>query len=89
MEVVPPQLRTPRPAAWWIVPVTLLVGGVVGGAHLVRRATSTKTALFARTVVVDPAAAHVWSDGWRLKTTPEGTGHLVREKAGSVPVGED
>ncbi|MFI7049132.1 pentapeptide repeat-containing protein [Streptosporangium sandarakinum] len=30
-EVVPPQLRTPRPAAWWIVPVTLLVGGVVGG----------------------------------------------------------
>ncbi|MET9064380.1 hypothetical protein [Streptosporangium sandarakinum] len=31
VEVVPPQLRTPRPAAWWIVPVTLLVGGVVGG----------------------------------------------------------
>ncbi|WP_143121265.1 pentapeptide repeat-containing protein [Streptosporangium canum] len=29
--VVPPQLRTPRPAAWWIVPVTLLVGGVTGG----------------------------------------------------------
>ncbi|MGW0447164.1 pentapeptide repeat-containing protein [Streptosporangium sandarakinum] len=29
--MVPPQLRTPRPAAWWIVPVTLLVGGVVGG----------------------------------------------------------
>ncbi|NYF44590.1 pentapeptide repeat-containing protein [Streptosporangium sandarakinum] len=24
-------MRTPRPAAWWIVPVTLLVGGVVGG----------------------------------------------------------
>ncbi|MGV9774920.1 hypothetical protein ACWDS7_23200, partial [Streptosporangium sp. NPDC003464] len=24
-------MRTPRPAVWWIVPVTLLVGGVVGG----------------------------------------------------------
>ncbi|MFD8562982.1 pentapeptide repeat-containing protein [Streptosporangium canum] len=29
--VVPPQLRTPKPAARWIVPVTLLVGGVIGG----------------------------------------------------------
>ncbi|WP_051866261.1 pentapeptide repeat-containing protein [Streptosporangium roseum] len=51
--------------------------------------TFIKTALFTRTVVVDPVAAHVWPDGWRLKTTPEGTGHLIREKAGSVPVGED
>lgn len=30
-DIRPPQLRTPRPAAWWIVPITLLVGGVVGG----------------------------------------------------------
>uniref|UniRef100_UPI003F4975A4 pentapeptide repeat-containing protein n=1 Tax=Streptosporangium sp. CA-235898 TaxID=3240073 RepID=UPI003F4975A4 len=30
-EMEPPQLRTPRSAAWWIVPITLMVGGVVGG----------------------------------------------------------
>lgn len=30
-EIEPPQLRTPRSAAWWIVPITLVVGGVVGG----------------------------------------------------------
>ncbi|WP_271221770.1 pentapeptide repeat-containing protein [Streptosporangium carneum] len=36
-----------------------------------------------RMVVVDPAAAHVWPDGWRLETTPDGTSHLAQEEVGS------
>ncbi|WP_189246288.1 pentapeptide repeat-containing protein [Streptosporangium pseudovulgare] len=36
-------------------------------------------------VVVDPAADHVWPDGWRLEATSEGTGRLIREETGGDP----
>ncbi|MEU7457525.1 pentapeptide repeat-containing protein [Streptosporangium roseum] len=39
-------------------------------------------------VVVDPAGAHVWPDGWRLETTPEGAGHLIREETDPYSVGD-
>ncbi|WP_433252649.1 pentapeptide repeat-containing protein [Streptosporangium sp. CA-135522] len=37
-------------------------------------------------VVDDPAADHVWPKGWRLETTPEGAGRLVREETDGDPV---
>ncbi|MFG1754662.1 pentapeptide repeat-containing protein [Streptosporangium sandarakinum] len=36
-------------------------------------------------VVVNPAAQHVWPEGWRLETTPEGTAHLAREETDGGP----
>ncbi|MGV9776789.1 pentapeptide repeat-containing protein [Streptosporangium sp. NPDC003464] len=36
-------------------------------------------------VVVDPAAAHAWPDGWRLRTTREGAGRLLREETDGAP----
>ncbi|WP_218041492.1 hypothetical protein [Acrocarpospora macrocephala] len=47
--MMPPQLRTPKAAAWWIVPVTLLVGGVawwlLSAGWSVAEATATQGAL--------------------------------------------
>ncbi|GAA2986301.1 pentapeptide repeat-containing protein [Streptosporangium longisporum] len=45
--VMPPVLRMPRAAAWWIVPITLLVGAVVGGVSwwLLSDASSTAAAI--------------------------------------------
>ncbi|MET9064379.1 pentapeptide repeat-containing protein [Streptosporangium sandarakinum] len=52
-------------------------------------ATFTKGTQLDRAVVIDPAADHAWPDGWRVEVTPEGTGHLIREEADGVLVGED
>ncbi|MEU7991399.1 pentapeptide repeat-containing protein [Streptosporangium canum] len=40
-------------------------------------ATFTETPLLGGAVVIDPEAAHVWPNGWRLERTPEGTDHLT------------
>ncbi|MEV4251300.1 hypothetical protein AB0J63_48935 [Streptosporangium canum] len=48
-------------------------------------ATFTEDARLGEAVVVDPVAAHVWPDGWRLETTPEGIGRLIREEADRDP----
>ncbi|WP_031172720.1 pentapeptide repeat-containing protein [Streptosporangium roseum] len=48
-------------------------------------ATFTKGARLDEVVVVNPAAAHVWPDGWRLAVTPAGTGRLIREETDSGP----
>ncbi|MFF5213566.1 pentapeptide repeat-containing protein [Streptosporangium sp. NPDC000396] len=48
-------------------------------------ATFHEAARFGGAAVVDPAADHVWPDGWRLETTPEGTGRLIREETDSGP----
>ncbi|MGV9324093.1 pentapeptide repeat-containing protein [Streptosporangium sandarakinum] len=52
-------------------------------------ATFTKGAQLGGAVVNDPAADHAWPDGWCVEVTPEGTGHLIREEADGVLVGED
>ncbi|MFI6803122.1 pentapeptide repeat-containing protein [Streptosporangium canum] len=36
-------------------------------------------------VVGDPVADHVWPEGWRLETAPEGAGRLIREETGGAP----
>ncbi|MFI9434539.1 MULTISPECIES: pentapeptide repeat-containing protein [Streptosporangium] len=51
-------------------------------------ATFTKTPRLGGAVVVDPAAAHVWPDGWWLEVTPEGLGRLIREEADGAPAGD-
>ncbi|MDP9869131.1 MULTISPECIES: pentapeptide repeat-containing protein [Streptosporangium] len=48
-------------------------------------ATFTEPPRLGGAVVVDPAAAHVWPDGWRLETTAEGTGRLIREETDRDP----
>ncbi|MDP9868487.1 hypothetical protein J2S55_007753 [Streptosporangium brasiliense] len=38
-------------------------------------------------MVANPAKPHYsWPDGWRLETTPEGTGHLIQKGAERAPV---
>ncbi|WP_189246292.1 pentapeptide repeat-containing protein [Streptosporangium pseudovulgare] len=48
-------------------------------------ATFTEGARLGGAVAVDPAADHAWPEGWRLETTPEGAGRLVREETDGDP----
>ncbi|MEU6744434.1 pentapeptide repeat-containing protein [Streptosporangium sandarakinum] len=52
-------------------------------------ATFTKAARLGGAVVNDPAADHAWPDGWRLETTPQGAGRLIRKEADGVPAREN
>jgi hypothetical protein len=57
-EGIPPRLRTPRAAAWWIVPTALVVGGVVGGvAWLLLAAGWSVTEAAARQGAIQTALA--------------------------------
>ncbi|MDP9868251.1 MULTISPECIES: pentapeptide repeat-containing protein [Streptosporangium] len=56
-------------------------GATFTGDTMFDEATFTKTPSLGEAVAVDPAAAHVWPDGWRLEVTPDGRGRLIREEA--------
>ncbi|MER5327138.1 pentapeptide repeat-containing protein [Streptosporangium roseum] len=48
-------------------------------------ATFTKELLLGGAVVVDPAAAHAWPDGWWLEVRSDGTGRVVVDRADGGP----
>ncbi|MER5424405.1 pentapeptide repeat-containing protein [Streptosporangium roseum] len=62
------------------------IGATFAGRAWFDKVTFAGNTWFSRMVIVDPAASHVWPDGWRLETTPEGTSHLTQEKADSSVV---
>ncbi|MER5323143.1 hypothetical protein [Streptosporangium roseum] len=67
----------PRPAAWWIVPVALLVGGTV---------TAVAWWLLGSLPAL-PNADHSWPAGWTVVVQPDGTGRLEQVSKGTTANG--